>query len=120
LNAPAPYPLNDPNHVVVRTQAEADATRPIPIYTDAQGPYAIINGQIVRGIARDVVVTDTGGESRYYAANFTYQKSKARDPYDYLVSYTLSSLRNNTEDINFRAEDANNFGAEWGPSINDR
>lgn len=120
LNAPAPYPVDDPNHVVVRTQAEADATRPIPIYTDAQGPYAIINGQIVRGIARDVVVTDTGGESKYYAANFTYQKSKSRDRYDYLVSYTLSSLRNNTEDINFRAEDANNFAAEWGPSINDR
>ena len=29
-------------------------------------------------------------------------------------------MRNNTEDINFKAEDNNNFGAEWGPSINDR
>jgi outer membrane receptor for ferrienterochelin and colicin len=120
LNAPSPYPLNDPTHVVVRTQPEADATRPIPIFTDAQGPYAIINGRIVRGISRNVVVTETEGESRYYAANFTFQKSKERENYSYLFSYTLSSLRNNTEDINFRAQDANNFGAEWGPSINDR
>jgi outer membrane receptor for ferrienterochelin and colicin len=120
LNAPAPYPLNDPNNVVVRNQPETDASRPIPIYTDAQGPYAIINGQVVRGIARNVVVTETGGESRYYAANFTYQKTRAHDKYSYLLSYTLSSLRNNTEDINFRAQDSNNFDAEWGPSINDR
>src|SRR5262249_31829069 len=117
---PSPYPLNDPSNVVVRTQQEADATRPIPIFTDALGPYAIINGQIVRGIARDVVVTETAGESRYYGASFNYQKSKAHDRYDYWLSYTLSSLRNNTEDINFRAMDANNFDAEWGPSINDR
>jgi len=34
--------------------------------------------------------------------------------------YTLSRLRNNTEDINFRAQDNNNFEAEWAPSINDR
>jgi hypothetical protein len=34
--------------------------------------------------------------------------------------YTLSFLENNTEDINFRAMDANDFEAEWGPSINDR
>ncbi len=120
LNAPSPYPLNDPGNVVVRTQQQADLTRPIPIFVDAQGPYSIINGQIVRGIARNVVVTETEGESRYYAANFTYEKSRSRENYSYLLSYTLSSLRNNTEDINFRAEDANNFGAEWGPSINDR
>ena len=120
LNAPSPYPLNDPNNVVVRTQAEADATRPIPIFVDAQGPYAIINGQIIRGIARNIVVTETDGESEYYAANFTYQKARANDNYSYLLFYTLSSLRNNTEDINFRAEDANNFEDEWGASINDR
>ncbi|MEO1713814.1 MAG: TonB-dependent receptor, partial [Bacteroidota bacterium] len=33
---------------------------------------------------------------------------------------TLSRLENNTEDINFRAMDSNDFEAEWGPSINDR
>ena len=120
LNAPAPYPLNDPNNVLIRTQPEADATRPVPIFTDVQGPYAVINGEIVRGIARNVVVTETEGESKYYAANFTYQKSSAGDKYSYLLSYTLSSLRNNTEDINFRAQDSNNFDSEWGPSINDR
>ncbi|TAE44427.1 MAG: TonB-dependent receptor, partial [Bacteroidetes bacterium] len=42
------------------------------------------------------------------------------DNYAFRLIYTLSRLENNTEDINFRAMDANNFEAEWGPSINDR
>jgi hypothetical protein len=49
-----------------------------------------------------------------------YQKAKGIDTYSYRLNYTLSSLKNNTEDINFRAMDGNNYGNEWGPSINDR
>jgi hypothetical protein len=47
-------------------------------------------------------------------------KERGDEPLAYRLSYTLSRLENNTEDINFRAQDANNFDAEWGPSINDR
>jgi outer membrane receptor protein involved in Fe transport len=120
LNAPAPYPLNDPDNVTVRSQEQADLTRPVPIFSDQNGTYSIVDGDTLRGIGRNVVMTETAGQSRYWAASFNLQKSRLNDNYSYRISYTLSELRNNTEDINFRAEDANNFGKEWGPSINDR
>ncbi|GAB4405097.1 MAG: TonB-dependent receptor [Microscillaceae bacterium] len=114
LNAPAPFTSteNDP----VRTVAEADATRPVPIFED----FALINGEVVNGVARNVIVSESEGESRYYAASFNLQKDKGDGKVSYRLIYTLSFLENNTEDINFRAEDANDYGEEWGPSINDR
>lgn len=120
LNAPAPYPIN-PENVVVRSGEEADRTRPIPIQSDGQGNYAEIDGAIVRGVARNVIMTESAGRSNYYAANFTLQQSRQEGSnYSYRFIYTLSLLENNTEDINFRAMDSNNYEAEWGPSINDR
>jgi outer membrane receptor for ferrienterochelin and colicin len=112
LNPPAPWPLEAPPDdpvfdpsTFVRSASEADATRPIPI---------------VAGGARNILISEAEGESRYYAASFNLLKDRHDDPYAFRVSYTLSSLRNNTEDINFRAQDGNTFGDEWGPSINDR
>lgn len=116
LNAPGAYPLNDPNNVVVRTTAEADLTRPVPIVNGT----ATINGQVLTGVARNVVVSETEGEAEYYGASFNLQKERQDDKYAWRLIYTLSRLRNNTEDINFKALDNNNFEAEWGPSINDR
>ena len=117
LNAAAEYRTTDPDNVVVRTQAEADATRPIPIVNGA----AVINGETVTGVARNVIVSESEGEAEYYALSLNYQKVRGKDDrYAFRVNYTLSSLKNNTEDINFRAMDANNYAAEWGPSINDR
>lgn len=104
LNAPAPYRV-DPANVVVRTPAEADATRPV-------AP--------VPGGARSIVVSETAGEAHFKAATLALQKSRGRDRFAYRVAYTWSRLRNNTDDINFRAQDSNDFGAEWGPSVNDR
>jgi len=115
LNAAAEYTI-DPNNVIIRTPAEADATRPIPIV----GGTATINGNIVTGVARNVIITESEGKSRYYALSLNYQKSRGKNNYSYRLNYTLSSLKNNTEDINFRAMDGNNYGNEWGPSINDR
>ncbi|MBC7642262.1 MAG: TonB-dependent receptor, partial [Flavobacterium sp.] len=126
LNAASEYPLNDPNNVVVRTTAQADATRPIPIVptdnisTPNVPEYAVINGTKVFGVARNVVMTESAGKSRYYAMSVNYLKSKGEDNFDYRLNYTLSSLKNDTEDINFRAMDSNNYGNEYGPSINDR
>lgn len=116
LNAPETYHV-DPLNVVVRTTAEADQTRPIPIYDNS---YARIGDSTVLGVARNIVMTESGGKSRYTAASFTLNKEKADHKYSYRINYTLSRLENNTEDINFRAMDANDFEAEWGPSINDR
>ncbi|MEM0543743.1 TonB-dependent receptor [Flavobacterium sp. j3] len=115
LNAAAEYPI-DPNNVIIRTQAEADATRPIPIVNGT----ATINGNTVTGVARNVVMSETEGKSRYYALSLNYQKARGKDNYSYRLNYTLSSLKNDTEDINFRAMDGNNYGNEWGYSINDR
>ncbi|HEX4966313.1 MAG TPA: TonB-dependent receptor [Thermoanaerobaculia bacterium] len=105
LNAPAPYPVTDPNHVVVRTPEEADATRPVAL---------------VPGGARNIVITETEGEARYTAANFTLLRERFDGKYSWRLSYTWSRLRNDTDDINFRAADANDYAAEWGPSLNDR
>lgn len=117
LNAAAAYPLDDPNNVTVRTRQEADASRPIPIL---DGSYALINGDTVFGVARNIVMSETEGESRYYGASFNLQQDRGEGNFAWRINYTLSYLENNTEDINFRAMDANNFGSEWGPSINDR
>ena len=136
LNAPDPFsidpadveaaranPNRDPSDLV-RTQFEADQTRPTDIFerdaagnirTDANG-----NPQFKEGVARQIVMTETAGEARYWAANVNLVKERGQDDFAYRLSYTLSRLRNNTDDINFRAEDANDFADEWGPSVNDR
>lgn len=115
LNAPSPWNAVAAGNTA-RATTTADSTRLLPIY----GNSAIINGQTITGIAKNVVVTETEGESEYYAASFNFQKDKGNGKISYRLIYTLSYLRNNTEDINFRAMDANNFSNEWGPSINDR
>lgn len=104
LNAPSPYPI-DPGNVVPRTPAQADASRPV-----APRP----------GGARSIVVSETEGSAHYKAATVALQKSRSTLPFSYRVAYTWSRLRNDTDDINFRAQDGNDFAAEWGPSVNDR
>ncbi|MCB0618486.1 MAG: TonB-dependent receptor, partial [Saprospiraceae bacterium] len=80
LNAPAPYPI-DPDQVLVRTPEEADLSRPIPIGSDAMGNFATIDGDLLRGVARNVVMTESAGRSNYYALNFTLQKERGADDY---------------------------------------
>ena len=113
LNPPAPDDISaaeleaareDPNRDpsdLVRSESAADATRPLPD-------------------AGSITMTETDGEARYWAANFNVVKEKGDDWYSGRLSYTLSRLRNNTDDINFRAESANQYDDEWGPSVNDR
>jgi outer membrane receptor protein involved in Fe transport len=115
LNAAAEYPI-DPDNVVIRTQAQADASRPIPITNGG----ATINGQRLTGIARNVIVSENEGKSRYYAMSLNYQKTRGSDDYSYRLNYTLSSSKNDTDGINFRPSDGNNYANEWGPSVNDR
>lgn len=114
LNAPSAYGITaeqaaslTPEELqgLVRGAEEADLTRPV-------APEV--------GGARSIIVSETGGSSHYRAMNLNLLKDRGGDNYAYRLSYTLSRLRNNTEDINFRAQDANNFDDEWGPSINDR
>jgi outer membrane receptor for ferrienterochelin and colicin len=116
LNAPAPFSIH-PDSFTTRSGAIADLSRPVAIES---GGYAIVGGDTLNGIARSVTMSESAGRSNYWAANFTMQKDRGDDNYAFRLVYTLSFLENNTEDINFKAMDANNFDNEWGPSINDR
>ncbi len=117
VNAPDAFPV-DSNFTNndIRSVEDADLTRPVPIVNGA----ALINGQRYTGVARKVILTESEGKSRYWAASFNYQKDRGDDNYSYRINYTLSSLKNDTDGINFRAQDSNNFAADYGPSINDR
>jgi hypothetical protein len=115
LNAPQPWEVtpSTPPSEAVRTPEEADQTRPLAdLGPDGDG--------VVPGGARNIVMTQMAGEAKYSAINFTLLKDRAGDRYSYRLTYTLSRLENNTDDINFRAVDANQFEEEWGPSLNDR
>jgi outer membrane receptor protein involved in Fe transport len=90
---------------LVRSQADADATRPVGL---------------IAGGARQITVSETAGASEYKALILQVNKARGPDIYAFRLSYTLSKLTNNTDDINFRAANANDFGTEWGPSANDR
>ncbi|MCL6250778.1 TonB-dependent receptor [Altererythrobacter sp. KTW20L] len=89
---------------LVRSQADADASRPVPL---------------VAGGARQITVSETEGEAEYRALVLQANKARGTDPYAFRLSWTLSKLANDTDDINFRAAN-NDFTTEWGPSANDR
>lgn len=117
LNAPTPWDFNlSAQRGIARSTDAANLSRPLPIVNGT----ATIGGQTLTGVARSVVMTEDKGRSRYTALSVNVQKDRADDIYAYRLIYTLSRLYNDTEDINFRAMDANNFAAEWGPSVNDR
>ncbi len=90
---------------LIRSQVAADATRPVGV---------------LPGGARQIVVSETRGRSRYRALTMRLAKEAGEARYGYTMSYTLSKLTNNTDDINFRSANSNAFGTEWGPSVNDR
>ena len=90
---------------LVRSQADADATRPVAL---------------IPGGARQITVSETAGEAEYKALILQVNKVRGPDNYAFRLSYTLSKLTNDTDDINFRAANANDFSTEWGPSANDR
>ena len=130
LNAPEPYDISarelatNRAENLPRSRVKADKTRPVDLFQrnadgnikfDAEG-----NPLYKPGVARSIVMTETEGEARYWAANVNLVKDRGDDWFSGRLSYTLSRLRNNTDDINFRAETAHQYGDEWGPSVNDR
>ena len=121
LNAPAPYPLTSAVDAKVRTVAQADLTRPIPIRQDRRGAYAVVNGSdTLRGISRNIFETRTDGYARYWAANFVFQKLRGSDKFAYRLGYNLSVIRSNTTGINTRAQNSNDYAAEYVFDDNDR
>ncbi|MEO6538398.1 MAG: TonB-dependent receptor [Ferruginibacter sp.] len=121
LNAASSYPLNDAATATPRTTAAANLTRPVPIKTVNGQFEATIGGNSYRGIARDVFMTETKGKGRYKAMNFSLIKTKgANDKIAYRVVYTLSQYKTDTEGINVRATDNNDYAAEYAVGDNDR
>lgn len=122
LNSPSSWTFDNPDDFVVRPQAVADSTRPVPIYRDAAGFYALANeGQdTLRGIARNVFMSESSGIARYTALNFMLQKSIGDDKLGYRFLYTLSWTKSTTSSINTRAQDNNDFDAEYAWDENDR
>jgi hypothetical protein len=121
LNSASAYPLNNPATATVRTTADANQTRPVPIKTVNGQFVATINGVDYSGIGRDVFMTETKGKGRYKALNLTLVKAKAPDDkISYRFVYTLSQYKTDDEGINVRANDDNNFTAEYSYGDNDR
>ncbi len=105
LNAPTPYESSGAAATESpRSIADADATRPVGAR---------------QGGARQITVSETGGRSRYQAVIVNLRK-RLREDFGFSLSYTLSWNKNNSDDINFRAMDANNFEQEYSWAVNDR
>ncbi len=122
LNAASPWNFDNPDDFVVRSRVSADSTRPVPVYQDAGGFYAVVNSgkDTLRGFARNVFMTETAGIARYTALNFMLQKSIGDKKVGYRLLYSLSFTKSNTSSINTRAQDANDFDAEYAWDENDR
>lgn len=129
LNAPAPFApnldnLSEANISSLRAQSDAAARRALAeslglVRSQAAADATRPSG-VPAGGARQIVMSETQGESRYRALTLRVEKEPELDVYGYALSYTLSKLTNNTDDINFRASNSNRFDAERGPSVNDR
>lgn len=105
LNAPTAYETSAAAQTESpRSIADADATRPVGV---------------VQGGARQITVSETAGKSRYQALIVSLSK-RLREDFGFNLSYTLSWNKNNTDDINFRAMDANTFEDEYAYAVNDR
>lgn len=129
LNAPSPFApnlanLTDANIALLRAQPDSASRFALaqslglvrsPTAADASRPVALVPGG-----ARQITVSETAGQAEYLALILQAIKARGNDDYAFRVSYTLSRLRNDTDDINFRAANANDFSTEFGPSANDR
>lgn len=123
LNAPQ-TPFNLPANAPAQSAKDpndANLDRPVQIVTVGGQFQAKIGADQISGIARDVFMTETDGIARYTAANFSMVKVKgANDFFSYRFSYSLSKIKNDTEGINVRAQDANNWANEYAFGDNDR
>lgn len=97
----APASISDGS---TRTISAADATRPL---APAAGGFRLIE--------QDQSSGHSTFDGLYLNARRTLASGVAFD-----VAYTLSRTENDTDDINFRAVDAQRPDAEFGPSLNDR
>ena len=121
LNVASPYLFPEginPDDVVPRSRADADLSRPVPII--GNGFYSEIKGDTIIGGSRNVFMTETAGRAEYTALNFMVQREISDDRMGYRLLYTLSWTKSNTSSVNTRAQDNNDFDAEFAWDENDR
>jgi hypothetical protein len=98
-NAPASVPAG-----TTRSVAAADATRPI---VPVAGGFRLIEQD------------ESTGSSQFHGMYLSARKRFSRS-FAFDLAYTLSSIENDTDDINFRPVDSRRADDEYGPSLNDR
>lgn len=98
-NAPASIPAG-----VLRSVAAADATRPI---VPAAGGFRLIEQD------------ESSGSSQFHGLYLSARKRFSHS-FAFDLAYTVSTIENDTDDINFRPVDSRRADDESGPSLNDR
>gem|GEM_PF-3192954 len=91
-----------------------DTTTRSPAFGDAHRPFGAMPGSF-----RFLTTTDFGGQSIYYAMVMAI-RHQFSDHWSADLSWTWSRTRDNTEDVNFAAEYANDFHNEWADAVSDR
>ncbi len=109
-NLPRSFDLN----AIPRPLTPADSVDRSPAFGDATRPVTPVPGGF-----RRLTTTESGGRSRYVglyaAARRAFSAAWTVD-----ANWVWSGTRNDTEDINFNATQANDFAAEWAWATNDR
>ncbi len=109
-NLPRSWDLNaiqrplQPGDTVNRSPEFGDAFRPVDPATSGY---------------RRLTTTDSGGRGRYLALQTTLRRALV-DHVSFEGSWVWSRTRNDTEDINFNAAEANDYAVEWADGVNDR
>jgi hypothetical protein len=110
VNLPRSFDLNPNTYGIAPTQTTSvpvsagDATRPV---RPATGGY------------RRLTTSESGG-SAHYAGAYVAARYQATGALLFDANYVLSRSRNDTEDINFNATQANRFDLEYADAVNDR
>lgn len=73
----------------------------------------------VTGGYRRLTTSESGGRAEYYGL-YAVARYQATGTLLFDANYVLSRSRNDTEDINFNATQANRFDLEWADAVNDR
>lgn len=109
-NLPRSWDLN----AIQRPLTAGDTINRPPDFGDPDRPIEPTPGGF-----RRLTTTDSGGKARYLGLHTTLRRV-LEGGWSVEGSWVLSRARNDSEDINFHAAFANDFGAEWADAINDR
>ncbi|MBA3556082.1 MAG: TonB-dependent receptor, partial [Gemmatimonadales bacterium] len=109
-NLPRSFDLNP----VERALTEADTVNRTTEFGDQFRPVTPTTDSY-----RRLTTTETAGRSRYWGL-YTSVRHRLNEAWTLDANWVWSRARNDTEDINFNAAQANDFDAEYADAANDR